>query len=75
MRVELVVDELVLHGVDPRDRHRIGDAIERELKARMVRGSVVERIEKDAPSREAVVSSVVSASVQSAVGRPAVRKG
>ena len=31
MRVEFVVDELVLIGFDPRERHRIADAIEREL--------------------------------------------
>ena len=31
MRVEFVVDELVLIGFDPRERHRITDALEREL--------------------------------------------
>lgn len=31
MRVEFVVDDLVLIGFDPRERHRIADAIEREL--------------------------------------------
>jgi hypothetical protein len=29
--VELRVDELVLHGFAPSDRHAIGDAVEREL--------------------------------------------
>ena len=29
--IELTIDELVLHGFDPRDRVRIGDAVEREL--------------------------------------------
>jgi hypothetical protein len=33
--VELHIEELVLEGFDPRDRHRIGDAVEREL-ARLV---------------------------------------
>jgi hypothetical protein len=33
MRVELTIDELVLEGFDPRDRHRIVDAIQRELSA------------------------------------------
>ena len=27
MKVELVIDELVLHGFDPRHRHAIGDAV------------------------------------------------
>lgn len=34
-RIELRIDELVLHGVALRDRHRVADAIEREL-ARLV---------------------------------------
>jgi hypothetical protein len=29
--IELHIDELVLHGFDPRDRHRIGDAVQSEL--------------------------------------------
>ena len=31
MRVEIVIDALVLHGVDPRDRHRVADALQGEL--------------------------------------------
>ena len=75
MRLELVVDEVVLHGIDPRDRHRVGDAIERELRARIARESVVDRIARDVHSREHVVTSVVSASIRSAIAGPAVRKG
>ncbi|MFB3921946.1 MAG: hypothetical protein ACE145_09500 [Terriglobia bacterium] len=30
--VEVQIDELVLYGFDPRHRHRIGDAVECELK-------------------------------------------
>ncbi len=30
-RIELHIEELVLHGFDARDRHRIGDAVQREL--------------------------------------------
>jgi hypothetical protein len=33
MRIELVIDELVLVGFDPRERHRIGDVIESRLAA------------------------------------------
>lgn len=29
--VVLHIDELVLHGFDPSDRHRIGDAVQHEL--------------------------------------------
>jgi hypothetical protein len=35
MRVEIVIDELVLVGFDARDRHRIADAIEQELSDRV----------------------------------------
>ena len=31
MRIELVIDELVLHGFDPCHRHAIGDAVQAEL--------------------------------------------
>jgi len=33
MRIEFVIDELVLIGFDPRDRHRIADAVETQLAA------------------------------------------
>ena len=33
MRIEFVIDELVLIGFDPRDRHRIADAVEAQLAA------------------------------------------
>ena len=33
MKIELVIDELVLHGFDPGQRHAIADAVERDLLA------------------------------------------
>jgi hypothetical protein len=41
MKVELVIDELVLQGFDPRHRHTIGDAVEKEL-TRLARAHVKE---------------------------------
>jgi hypothetical protein len=41
MRIELVIDELVLHGLDPRHRHAIGDAVQREL-ARQLASRAIE---------------------------------
>ncbi len=35
MRIEIVIDELVLHGFDPRSRDAIGDAVRMEL-ARLI---------------------------------------
>lgn len=40
MRIELVIDELVLHGLDPRHRHAIGDAVQRELARQLATGAV-----------------------------------
>lgn len=31
MNIELHIEELVLHGFDPRDRHAIADAVQSEL--------------------------------------------
>ena len=30
-KIELRIEELVLHGFEPGDRHRVGEAVEREL--------------------------------------------
>jgi hypothetical protein len=35
--IELVIDELVLHGFDRRDQHRIGQAIQQELTSLLSR--------------------------------------
>lgn len=37
--IDLHIEELVLHGFAPADRHRIGDAVERHL-ARLLAGPV-----------------------------------
>jgi hypothetical protein len=37
MKVKLHIEELVLEGFDPRDRHRLRDAVEREI-ARLFAG-------------------------------------
>jgi hypothetical protein len=50
-RVELVIDELVLTGFDPRDRHRIADALERELGTHLT-GPALERIVRAAGTRD-----------------------
>jgi hypothetical protein len=39
-RIELHIDELVLHGFEHSDRHAIGEAIERELTRLLGAGSV-----------------------------------
>jgi hypothetical protein len=41
MRVEFVIDELVLVGFDPRERHRIADAIQDRLAALVTCADVV----------------------------------
>ncbi len=73
MRVEFVIDEIVLHGVDPRDRHRIRDAIERHLQTQLSRESVVGRIANDARNREQAIAGMATRSVGSAVSTAARR--
>lgn len=41
MRIEFVIDELVLVGFDPRDRHRIADAVARSLEMRATAADVL----------------------------------
>ncbi len=36
-RIEFVIDELVLHGVEPHRRHLVADAVQRELSRLAVR--------------------------------------
>jgi hypothetical protein len=52
--IEVHIDELVLHGFDPADRHRIGDAVQielvrllesRELARSISRGASIERLD------------------------------
>ena len=31
MRIEVLIDELVLHGFDPHERHAVGDSLSAEL--------------------------------------------
>ncbi len=39
-RIEMRIDELLLEGVDPRDRGRVLASLERELARRMARGEL-----------------------------------
>ena len=39
-RIELHIEELVLHGFDPHQRHAIGDAVRTEL-ARLIEGGAL----------------------------------
>lgn len=51
--IHLHIDELVLHGFDPADRHRIGDAVQRELHALLREGGLPEALRKDLPRIDA----------------------
>ena len=45
-KVELHIEELVLHGFPPGDRHRIGDAATRELARLFAEGGVPPSLEE-----------------------------
>jgi len=45
-RIEVNIEELVLHGFDPRDRYRIGEAVEQELTRLFTEKGVPPGLEK-----------------------------
>jgi hypothetical protein len=61
MKVELHIEELVLEGFDPRDRHRMRDAVERELARLLGEGSrpAARRFTRDAEVPELQASFAV----------------
>jgi hypothetical protein len=69
MRVEFIIDELVLHGFDARDRHHIADAIEAELAARGTEAtmSVFGRPDGQSAAGRAAAAGSVSAIARSIV--------
>lgn len=69
MRLELTIDDLVLVGFDPRDRHRIADAIERELATHLVPARSPDDPARRSPRRlEDGSPAAVARSVRDAVG-------
>jgi hypothetical protein len=50
-RIELIIDELVLHGFVPGDRHAIGDAVQAHLEHLLAADSI-------APARNVSVDSL-----------------
>lgn len=46
-RIELEIEELVLHGFAPGDRHRIGAAVERELARLLAKRGVSPSLTRD----------------------------
>jgi hypothetical protein len=48
MKIELHIDELVLHGFAPSGRYGIGDAVERELARLLSEGNIPPRWDRDA---------------------------
>ncbi len=44
--IELNIEELVLHGFSPGDRHRIGEAVERELTRLLADQGVPQSLER-----------------------------
>lgn len=46
--VEIHVEEMVLHGVDPSDRHAVGDAVVAELTRLIAEGGLPDTMQVDA---------------------------
>jgi hypothetical protein len=81
-RVEVHIEELVLHGFSPADRHLVAEALESEL-ARQLRdglpaalvdgGAAIERVDAGAvrvtnPARPASVGTEVAGAIARALG-------
>lgn len=56
-RIALHIDELVLHGVALRDRHRVADALERELARLVADGGVPTAPTPTAPTARAATAA------------------
>ena len=56
-RIELIIDELVLHGFAPGDRHAIGDAVQAHLESLLAADSI-------APARSMSVDSLAPSQVE-----------
>ena len=76
MGVTIHIDQLVLHGFDPRDRHAIGDAVREELAALTVRAEAlpsenasIERLDAGSVSIESVRSPHAPRVIAGAVHR------
>jgi hypothetical protein len=71
MNIDLHIDELVLHGVDPHDRWAIGDAVQREL-VRLLgeRGLTTVRESVDVPRLDAGSIALPAQSRGAAIGSP-----
>jgi hypothetical protein len=79
MRLELTIDDLVLDGVDPRDRARIADAVQRELAGLRWPGSsrrVREPADREPGGREGpsdAIARAVRRSIAAAMSERVVR--
>jgi hypothetical protein len=73
--IELSIDEVVLHGFRPRDRHAIGDALERELTRLLSRPGALAAIaeSRDIPRVDAGQVSLQQGSPAPAIGKHLAR--
>jgi hypothetical protein len=73
--IEIHVEEMVLHGVDPSDRHAVGDAVVAELTRLIAEGGLPDTMQVDAAGlRGAVEGSPASgAALGVAVARATYR--
>ncbi|MBN1569768.1 MAG: hypothetical protein JXA73_18125 [Acidobacteria bacterium] len=56
--ITLQIDELVLHGFSPIDRHHVGDALQEELGRRLSERSIAATLRKDGEYSEIDAASI-----------------
>lgn len=68
--IELVIDEIVLHGFDPRHGDAIGDAIERQLSVLLVEHAATLRglTSRETPHRDAGTVTTQAGSAPASMG-------
>lgn len=72
-RVELIIDELVLHGFAPGDRHAIGDAVQSQLQLLLAEHAIAPAqdisIDRVAQPQVALTSGAKAQTIGSEIGR------
>jgi hypothetical protein len=73
--IQLHIEELILHGGDPADRHRIGDAVQRELTRLLAAGALPPAIRAggDIPSLDGGSRRLAASSNGTAIGNQIAR--
>jgi hypothetical protein len=73
VRIELIIDELVLHGFAPGERHAIGDAVQAHLESLLAADSIAlsssMSVDSPAPTQVVIGPRAKAGSIGSAIAQ------